>query len=379
MSANIKHKFGGLSISEAQVDLLQTAEKFCRNKFPIEKVREFIPDAQGFDTDIWNEIAALGWTSIAIPDRYHGIGLTIGDTVPVMEMMGRALMYTPFLSTTLATQAILAGGDDAQKQDILSKIVKGSIATLALSEPQGDYELNNIHACAETSGQGYKLSGTKTFVMDLDVAEYVIVSAKIKGDVALFVLEAQTIPASHIRRETLIDETKRGYELKLDGLIVKDSARLPQDKVAATLHRLPLVANLLYAAEMVGGTKSVIDYTVEYLKTRKQFGRLIGSYQALKHPIVDAFVDYEKSRSLLYSAASCIDDSETGEVAVRMAKGHADKAFSFAADRAIQFHGGFGFTYDCDAQLYRRRAMFDASQFGDARYHKRKLAHVLFG
>jgi len=148
-------------------------------------------------------------------------------------------------------------------------------------------------------------------------------------------------------------------------------------KTQATLNHIHLAANLLSAAELTGGCQSCIDYTVEYLGTRKQFGKLIGAFQALKHPTVDAFVDYQKSRSLLYTAAFNFGQQGEGEIAVRMAKAKAEEVASFAADRSIQFHGGFGFTYDCDAQLYRRRAIFHASQYGDARYHKRKLAELL--
>ena len=138
-----------------------------------------------------------------------------------------------------------------------------------------------------------------------------------------------------------------------------------------------LVANLLLAAEMCGGAQACIDYTVDYLNTRTQFGKKIGAFQALKHETVDAYVDYEKARSHLYSAAWVFSEQGRNEIAVRMAKAQADKAFSFAADRAIQFHGGFGFTYDCDAQLYRRRAMWCAAQFGDARWQKKKPCKIV--
>ena len=137
------------------------------------------------------------------------------------------------------------------------------------------------------------------------------------------------------------------------------------------------IRDRLSAAELTGSCQSCIDYTVEYLGTRKQFGKRIGAFQALKHPTVDAFVDYQKARSLLCTAAFNFGQQGEGEIAVRMAKAKAEEVASFAADRSIQFHGGFGFTYDCDAQLYRRRAIFLASQHGDARYHKQKLADLL--
>jgi len=212
----------------------------------------------------------------------------------------------------------------------------------------------------------------------LEASETVVLSAKVKGAVRLFVFETSQIPKSAMRREILIDETKRAYTLTLDKIVLPKSALMDADKTSATLQRIDLVSNLLASAEQVGGAQSCIDYTVDYLKTRKQFGKLIGSYQALKHTIVDAYVSYEKARSLLYAAAHSFEEQGKGEVATRMAAVGAGRALSFAADRAIQFHGGFGFTYDCDAQLYRRRAIFHDSLFGNTRWHKQKLAGLLF-
>jgi len=162
-------------------------------------------------------------------------------------------------------------------------------------------------------------------------------------------------------------------------LVVSRAALLEIARTSSTLSHIEQAANLLQSAEMCGGSQSVIDYTVSYLQTRKQFGKIIGEYQALKHPTVDAYVEYEKARSHLYSAASSFSDQGVGEIAVRMAKAAADATYSFAADRAIQFHGGFGFTHDCDAGLHRRAAIFQASQFGDAAWQRLKLAPLLLG
>ncbi len=185
--------------------------------------------------------------------------------------------------------------------------------------------------------------------------------------------------AGRLRREAIIDETKRSFALSLDGLEIETSALLDVGNAAQTLAHIEQAATLLQSAEMCGGSQSVIDYTISYLQTRKQFGKIIGEYQALKHPTVDAYVDYEKARSHLYSAASSFSDQGLGEIAVRMAKAAADGVYSFAADRAIQFHGGFGFTHDCDAGLHRRAAIFQASQFGDAAWQRAKLSHLLLG
>ena len=370
-------KLAKIGFTEEQVDMLGAAERFCLEKSPMEKVRALIEDEQGFDTDVWAEIGELGWLGIAIPEEYGGVGLSLTEVVPVAEQMGRRMMHSPFAATTLAAQAILIGGTEAQKADILPKIAQGAAATIALSETNGDWNLENIKAEAMPDEKGYRLSDTKTFVADLEAAQWVITTVQLTGTIALAVIPKAAIPETAIRREVIIDETKRSYELNLDNVLIGEAELMSADKTEIALGHIHLAANLLSAAELTGSCQSCIDYTVEYLGTRKQFGKLIGAFQALKHPTVDAFVDYQKARSLLYTAAFNFGQQGEGEIAVRMAKAKAEEVASFAADRSIQFHGGFGFTYDCDAQLYRRRAIFLASQYGDARYHKQKLADLL--
>ena len=376
MSA-LKNSLGGIGISEEQMDLRNVAVSFCREKSTTDKVRELLEDDLGHDPDTWKEMGELGWLGIAIPEEFGGIGLSLAEVTPVAEQMGRTLMGGPFISTTLAAQLILAGGTEAQKTAYLASIAEGKAATIALTEPNADFDLLNIASTAEQDSDALKLSGTKILVSDAKVAENVIASVKLDGDVALVIIPAAAIPDDNLRRETVVDETRRSFELTLDGISVPAENVLDRQKTIAALEHIELAANLLLSAEMCGGAQACIDYTVEYLNTRTQFGKKIGAYQSLKHSVVDAYVDFEKARSHLYSAAWVFSEQGRGEIAVRMAKAQADKAFSYAADRAIQFHGGFGFTYDCDAQLYRRRAMWCAAQFGDARWQKKKLAKLL--
>lgn len=371
-------QMAGLGYSEEQIELLDVATTFCRDKSPIDKVRKLMDSDLGYDADIWADMAALGWTAIAIPDAHGGVGLTLAEAVPVVEQMGRHLMASPFVSSTLAAQALIAGGTEAQQAEWLPRLAEGAVGTLALSEAHGDWELTNITATVKADGDNLVLAGEKLFVLWAESADAVIVSVMLDGKPALLLLTAADV-AGRLRREAIIDETKRSFALLLDGISVAKSALLDFGKTAQTLAHIDQAAALLQSAEMCGGAQSVIDYTVSYLQTRKQFGKVIGEYQALKHPIVDAYVDYEKARSHLYSAASSFSDQGLGEVAVRMAKAAADGVYSFAADRAIQFHGGFGFTHDCDAGLHRRAAIFHASQFGDAAWQRTKLAPLLLG
>jgi acyl-CoA dehydrogenase len=375
---NLADHLGGLSYSEEQIELMDVATNFCRDKSPIEKVRKLMADERGYDPAVWQEIVDLGWLGIAVPEAQGGVGLSMAEVAPIAEQMGRRLLATPFATCTIAAQALLAAGDEAQCGQWLPRIVAGEVATLALTEPHGDWNLGHVEAAARISGEGYVLSGTKQFVTYAKDAALVIASVSIEGAVRLALIERSAIPESALRRELIIDETKRSYELTLDEITVPAEAMLDAGRSGAALQQIELASALLQAAEMCGGTQSAIDYTIEYLKTRKQFGKLIGEYQALKHPITNAYVGYEKARSHMLSAAHNFGQQGVGEIAVRMAKASADKAYSFAADRAVQFHGGFGFTHDCDAGLYRRSAIWHASQYGDAAWHRSKLADLLF-
>ncbi|MEQ1550630.1 acyl-CoA dehydrogenase family protein [Sphingorhabdus sp.] len=370
-------EFAGIGYSEEQIQLLDVASEFCREKSPISKVRALLESESGFDADVWQEIAELGWLAIAVPEAQGGVGLSLAEVVPVVEQMGRNLLASPFVSTIVAQQALLAGGTSEQQAEWLPRLAAGEIGTLALGEAHGDWDLANITATAKRAGGQIELSGIKHFVLWADSAAVVLVSVQLDGKPALVLVEKGAIPEGALRREIITDETKRSFALKLDGISVAENAALDVSRTGAALAQIELSTNLLQSAEMCGGSQAVIDYTLDYLRTRKQFGKLIGEYQALKHPMVDAYVGYEKARTHLYSAAHSISDQGRGEVAVRMAKASADGAYSFAADRAIQFHGGFGFTHDCDAGLHRRAAIFHASQFGDAAWHRKKLADLL--
>ena len=370
---------GRIGFSEDQATLLDVATDFCLRRSPVATVRHLMEAEAGHDPAVWAELGELGWLGVAIPEAYGGSGLGLAEVVPLVEQMGRRLMAGPFVSTTLAAQALIAGGTEDQKREALPRIAAGEAATLALAELDTDWETDAIACTATRQADGrLALSGRKVLVTDADEARRIIASVRIDGTPALVLLTPDDLPAGALRRETVIDGTRRSFALTLDGIVLDPDRRFDPDRTVAALEHIHLAANLLAAADMVGGTQACIDYTLDYLRTRTQFGKVIGSYQALKHPIVDAYTRYEQARSHLYSAAHCFNEQGTGEIAVRMAKASADVAYSFAADRAIQFHGGFGFTWDCDAQLYRRRAIWHAAQFGDAAFHRKKLARLLF-
>jgi alkylation response protein AidB-like acyl-CoA dehydrogenase len=363
--------------SDEQEQLLEVAANFCRDRFPMSETRKRIEAEEDFNPKLWSEMASLGWLGIAVPEEFGGSGLTLAEVVTVVEPMGEYLAGTPLVSATLVAQTLLGSGTKTQQEEWLPKICEGAIGAMALTEPSGDWGLAAPEATATRKGDMLALSGTKTFVTDAASADLVIASVTLEGKPALVLIGKAALKSGKLVREIVIDETRRSYRLTLDGIEVPLDALLNASKTAATLAHIDQAACLLLAAEACGGANGAINVIVDYLKTRKQFDRYIGSYQALKHPTVDALLAMEAARSHLYYAATMFGQGIEGEVAVRMAKAQSGTALAFASDRAIQFHGGFGFTYDCDAGLYRRRGIWCDAQHGDAVHHRAKLAELL--
>ncbi|MEM1249183.1 MAG: acyl-CoA dehydrogenase family protein, partial [Acidobacteriota bacterium] len=350
--------------------LLDIATKFFKEKVSIDDVRASIDEEVGFSAELWQEMADAGWNGLAIPEEHGGTGMGLGELVPIVERLGRSLCPSPFVSSQLAARAIVVGGSEEQKSFWLPQLAESGIGTIALFEPDGSWLLDEPSAVAEESEAGWRLSGTKTLVTDAMSADVAVVSAACDGEAHLFLVGRELIAACAPQREVIIDETRRSYRLSLDGLEVSRDARLANG--ASALRAVEHAALLLTSAEAAGGLAGALDVTVEYLNSRQQFGRLIGSYQALKHPTVDVLTGLERSRSHVYHAASHPDD----EIALRMAKAESCDSFVFGGDRAVQFHGGFGFTYECDAQLFLRRALWCQSAFGDASYQRQVLGDL---
>ncbi len=366
-----------ITFSDEQAMLQDVAVNFCREKVTIGEVRRQIASESGFDRELWKEISGLGWLAVAVPEEFGGSNLSLAEVVSIVEPMGRHLAGTPFVSTQLFIQGLLAGGSDELKSELLPKICEGAVGTIALFERDGDWDLEHIEAVAVIEGNKVRLSGTKTLVCDASVADHLLVSVQVEGVPALAVLGAGDLPPERRRRETVIDETRRSFQLHLDDIRVARSALITGDRTKAALKAIHNAALLLSSAEAAGGIAGTLELIVGYLNQRTAFGRKIGSYQSLKHTCSDILVGLERARSHVYHAASLIAAGENAEVALRMAKVEAGDSFVFAGDRSIQFHGGFGFTFDCDGQLFLRRALWLQYAFGDAAHHRRRLAEML--
>lgn len=370
-----------LAFTDDQTLILDSAREFCRAKSPIDKVRSLLDSETGFDPAVWQEMVELSWPAMAIPEEHGGAGLDIGTTVPLAESMGRALLSTPFFSVTLVAQGLLRAGTQAQQARWLPEMAAGKVAALALLD-DGDWGAPASHCTATREGDMLRLDGSKFLVADAGVAEAFLVWCSLEGADALVWVDREALGADAVRNHVVIDETKRAGQVDLTGVTVPADQLLEPGKAAGALRDLRLLGAMLTAAEATGSTATCLDVVVDYLKTRRQFGQLIGAYQALKHPTVDILNAMDSARSLVYHAATVVGDASLdndAEEACRMAKALAGEALLFAGDRAVQFHGGMGFTHECDAQLFIRRGQWLGQVFGDAAHHRRRLATCLLG
>jgi alkylation response protein AidB-like acyl-CoA dehydrogenase len=344
----------------------------------VEQVRKIAASPAGYSAQLWQRTAELGWSGLTIPETYGGAGLGRVDLVVLLEETGRALHPSPLLATTLAASAILDAGSDAQKQRWLPSLANGSkIGSVALLEAGDGFGAEAVAAVAQREGDGFVLHGEKRFVPDADSAHLFVVACRLgrtAEEVALVVLERG---ASGLASENLpcIDETKRVGRLRLDGVRVANDAVLAAKPGAAAFARLLDCGAAFVAAEMLGAAEAALALTVQYAKERVQFGSPIGRYQGVKHPLAEIHVDVESAKSLLYYAAWALDESPTeAPRAVSMAKAYATEAFSRLGLDVVQLHGGIGYTWEYDAQLYLKRSKWARPTFGDAAYHYARVA-----
>ena len=374
----------GIELSREQGLLLEIAARTVRERWPIERVRDDREtEGRGEAAEaLEREIAELGWYGIAIAEEHGGAGQGVADLVPLVEPLGRHLVGGPFVATQIAAAALGAAQDTGLQAHWLPRIAEGQPLALALFEGDGSWDLDEP-ACAlrrEPDGS-LRLVGEKQFVTDLGSAAGLLVSARGEEGPALVVLEHHQLDGVERTPEVVIDLTRRSTTVRFDALAVPGDQAIVGAPALAALRSAQEAAWLLHAAEAWGGLQGVLDGIVDYLRSRRQLGRTIGSYQSLKHPTVDLLIGLERARSLLYHAATVISRPESSaaerETALRMAKAAACEAFADAGDRAIQFHGGVGFTWECDAQLYLRRALWLNAQWGDPLHHRRRLAGLL--
>ncbi|MCG8422807.1 MAG: acyl-CoA/acyl-ACP dehydrogenase [Proteobacteria bacterium] len=370
--------------------LRDTARRMMVDRCPLSEVRRLAGDPVGFDPDLYRELAELGWTGLLIDEKYGGAGLDTLSMALILEQTGRALLPGPLWSTIMAALAIDSAGSEEQKQRFLPALARGeAIGALAWSEPGGSWQPDGVNATAGKSpdsdgdGAGYLLDGVKTHVLWADRADVVVAPFVIGDELSLFAIETATTGLA-IESENSVDPTRRTARVVFDRVRVPEKARLSAGH-AGSWRALHVRGYALLAAETLGAADAILALTRDYACERIQFNRPIGAFQAVKHPLVNVLIAVERARSLVAGAVAGLDGpsgaeiSPAVEISARMAKAQATEALNFAADRGIQLHGGFGFTWDCDAHWFFKRALWSAATLGDAIHHRRHLAAYLLG
>ena len=368
------------AFSEDQEELRQTVRRFLEQKSPSSEVRRLMETTEGYDEAVWKQMAQeMGLQSIHIPESYGGQGFTFVELGIVFEEMGRLLLCAPYFATVaLAANAILDAGSEDDKAALLPGIASGeTIATLAFTEPNGRWDASGIEMVAKESGDGYTLDGTKMFVIDGHTANVVVVVARLDGSggsegIGFFTVDGEADGLTRTALATM-DQTRKQARLDFSGVAAKPLGE-PGTAWPAMSKVLDQAAVCL-CNEMVGGAQFVLDMSVAYAKERVQFGRPIGSFQAIKHKCADMLLEVESAKSAAYYASwTATEDNEELPVVASLAKAYCSDAYFHAAAENIQIHGGIGFTWEHDAHLYFKRAKSSEILLGDATYHRELLA-----
>jgi len=378
-----------IKLNEDQIEIARQARRFCENESPMDYIRDMFEDERGFKDDIWTKMVEIGWTAMCIPEAYGGLEMELLDLAVVLEEMGRAVIPGPFFSTVLlAAEAIKEAGSDTQKEQYLAGIATGDIrGTLALHEPDGGGDLGHIQMDANTDGDGYTLNGTKLFVPDAHVADFLVCAARTEEGndptqgVSLFLVDLKAAGVSVSLLPTM-DGTRKLCAVEFKGTKVSQEGILGEpNKGWASLKRVLQRAQVGLCAESVGGAQRTMEMATEYAKIRIQFDQPIGAFQAIKHRCAQMFVEVESARSILYYAAWAQDheDPKEAEIAASVAKSHCSEVYRNTSASCLQVLGGTGFSWEHDIHLYIKRAKANEVALGDPVYHREQIAQLIAG
>ena len=370
-----------LGLNETQQMLKTGARQFLEAECPISHVRDMEQDERGYTTQMWDKLAGLGWLGLVFPEECGGGGLGFVELAILLEETGRALLPGPYFSTVvMAGMTVADAGSESQKREYLSGIADGRlIMTLALTEPSGRWDAGGVQTTARRSGGGYVIEGTKLYVPNANVSDMVVVAARTgegEEDVSLFVVPSNAAGLARTPLQTIASD--RQSELVFDNVAVGEDALLGELNGGwATLEKTLRWGAVGKCAEMLGGAEKVLDMTVAYAKQRIQFGRAIGSFQAIQHHAADMAADVEGCRHITYQAALALDEGLPADREVAMAKAWVSEAYQRVCGLGHQCHGAIGFTKEHDMQLYSRRAKAAELMFGDADFHVEALASAM--
>jgi alkylation response protein AidB-like acyl-CoA dehydrogenase len=366
-------------LSKPQKLLKESARAFLARECKASRVRELMDTDTAHDKQLWQAMAEQGWTGLVIPEEHGGLGLGLVEMAAVAEEMGRACLPGAFLSTFTAAALIERAGSVAQRAKYLEPIAAGELkATVALLEEGANWDLNAVKLKATREDGRFSVTGRKLFVPDSGVADLLVCVARDGDSFALLPIE-RGANGLNIEAMPSMDETRKLHEVVFKGVSVAEADALGADgEAGGALHDALEVATVLLCAEIVGGMQWVLDTTVEYAKTRQQFGRSIGSFQAVQHQCADMLLMTESARSAAYYAAWALTEGEhAASGAVSIAKAYCSDAYREVANRGVQVHGGIGFTWEHDLQLYYKRSKSSETLFGDATFHRERIARTI--
>lgn len=364
-------------LTESQQILKNNARKFFAAECPMAEVRRLMEADTAYDAALWDKMAEQGFTGIIFPEEHGGLGLGLVELALLLEEMGRALVPGPYFSTVVLAGALLdAAAGESHKRKYLVPICGGKArATLALLEKSACWDVDAVALSAEQVGPTFRLNGEKLFVPDVGAADFMVVAGRADRELVLAVVDSRAAGVQ-VAAMPAIDLTRKLYAVTFDGA----NAEVIATGAAArgALERTLDVSAAALAAEMTGGMQRTLEMTVEYAKTRKQFGRPIGQYQAVQHQCADMFLWTESSRSAAYHAAWALQEkTPDAPVAVSVAKSYTSDAGRETGNRGVQVHGGMGFTWENDVHLYYRRAKASEIAFGDAAFHRERIARLV--
>lgn len=367
--------------SPEQLLLRDQARDFLTNECPPARVRQWMEDEVGYSEALWRQMADLGWLGIAIPEAYGGLGLGMVEQALLLEQMGRVVFPGPYFSSVvLAATAIQAGGTEKQKADYLGPIANGGLkGTLAWLEEAVAWSPEAVQMRAEPVDGGYCLAGVKRFVPFAHAAQFILVPARTPdGSLSVFIVDHAT-PGLTISPLRSLDLTSKQSELQFTDAFVPGQCVLGQGgNGAAVLAAVMQRAAVAASAEMLGAARQCLAMSVDYAKTRQQFGQPIGQFQAIKHTLAEMLLEVESAHAATYYAAWALDaQSEDHALAASVAKAYTGEAARKVCGAAIQVHGGIGFTWEYDLHLYFKHAKHLELLYGDAEYHREQALQSL--
>jgi alkylation response protein AidB-like acyl-CoA dehydrogenase len=365
---------------DERTELRDTARRLLTERASSVHVRALLDDERGYDPALWHEMGELGWPAIPILERYGGMGAQAIDFAVILHELGRQVTPSPMLaSIVVGAQALTESPNESLAADVLPAVAAGeSVLTAALSSASGSYEPSQLSVRASAASGGVVLSGVARFVPDAHIADQIVVAARDDGGEVTMALVDRVAPGVAVAVEQSFDRTRRLARVELSEVTIEPNRLLHEPGGATASHeRLVAIGAIGAVCDAVGAAERILEMSTDYAKSRVQFGRPIGSFQAVKHHLANMLTDVEASRAAATFAVEALDSGLDVRHAAAVAKSFAGPACARVAATAVQVHGGIGFTWEHDAHLFLKRTRLDEALFGSAKWHREHLARQL--